>query len=170
MTQLIKAAALGGLTVYLWGMISWMVLPWHNHVIQPFNHDADVATVLDFATPSSGVFVIPSPQTMKNPTPGPMVFASISKSGHRPMAQAVGMGLITQILGALLAAWLLSKTQGLSYKQKVLFVSVFGVAAGWLGAMPYFIWWSFPAGYTAVMLADSLIGWALAGFVIGKII
>ncbi len=170
MAKLLKAAVLGGLVVFAWGSFSWTVLPWHNKTLHGFQHDADVASVLDFAAPVSGIYVLPSPEQMESASGRLMAFVSLSKTGLRGMGQAMAMGLVVQILGAFLATWLLSHTSGLSYKQKILFVTVFGFAAGWLGNMPNFIWWNFPPGFTMVNLADAVIGWALAGAVIGKFV
>ena len=86
------------------------------------------------------------------------------------MGQAVVLGLSLQILGAFLLSWLLSKTSGLPYRRKVLFAAVFGLAVGLLGAGPNWIWWRFAAGYTLVSIADGIIGWTLAGLVIGKVL
>ena len=32
----IKAGILGGIIVFMWGMVSWMVLPWHTSTIVSF--------------------------------------------------------------------------------------------------------------------------------------
>ena len=92
------------------------------------------------------------------------------KEGARPMGLAMALGIATQILGAFILSWLLSKTVGLTYRQKVLFAAVFGLGVGILGHVPYFVWWHFPAFYTAVSIADMIISWALAGLVIGKVL
>jgi hypothetical protein len=166
----LKASVLGGLIVFLWSAVSWRVLPWNRQQIQPFNHDVDVAAVLDFATSGSGIFVYPGPDRDAKSTTGLMAFVSLTKEGVKPMGLSLTIACLMQMLGAFLVNWMLSRTQGLSYREKVLFITLFGTAIGWLGAMPNWIWWGFPASFTALAMADAVIGWTLAGLVIAKII
>ena len=35
-TTLVKGTVLGGLALFLWGAVSWMVLPWHQATLLPF--------------------------------------------------------------------------------------------------------------------------------------
>lgn len=169
MTKWILSACVGGVIAYGWLAISWMALPFHLKALQPLNHEADVAAVLDFATGASGVYVYPNPGALTAPAGGIAAFIALSKTGTRPQAYSMALGVFTCLLGAFLAAWMLSKTQGLSYRQKVLFMTAFGLAAGWLGHMPSFNWWHVPAGYTLLEIADSIIAWTMAGAAMGKL-
>jgi hypothetical protein len=170
MTNLWKGALFGGLTVFVWSAASWMVLPWHAKVFHTFEHDVDVVRMLDFGAPTSGVYLYPSASSHEMKAGEPMVFVNFSKEGMRPMGRAMGFGLALQILGAFILTWLLSKTSGLSYGQKVLFAAAYGLAVAVLGHGAYWIWWAFPTDYTLVAIAEGVMGWILAGLVIGMVI
>ncbi len=105
---------------------------------------------------------------MKRGVQGPFMLASISTHGWGSMGTAMLVGLLTQIAGALLATWLLLKTSGLQYWGRVGFLVVFALTVAVLAHVPYWNWWHFSTSYTAVALADLLIGWFLAGLVIAK--
>jgi len=168
--SLLKGAVLGGVTVFVWGMVSWTVLPWHKTTVHAFEHDVDVVRMLDFGAPRSGVYLYPAMASREIKSGEPMVFVSYSREGMRPMAPAMGLGLGLQILGAFILSWLLSKTSGLAYGQKILFAAAYGLAVGLLGFGPAWLWWGFATDYTCVAIADSIISWTLAGLVLGKVI
>lgn len=170
MQKLLRSAALGGVIVYLWSVLSWMALPWHRQVMHPLEHDVDVVRMLDFGTPSSGLYVYPSWAAQEMTKNTPTAFIAYCKEGMRPKGVAIALGLALQSLGAFLLAWLLSKTAGLDYRRKVLFAAVYGLAVGFLGSGPNWIWWRFAADYTLVSIADAVIGWTLAGLAIGKVL
>jgi hypothetical protein len=168
--RLLKAAVIGGVIVFVWGVVSWVVIPWHGRVLHALDHDVDVARMLDFGAPRSGIYLYPPSTAKALPASGLAAFVSISKEGLRPKAWATVLGLSLHIFGAFLLSWLLSKTAGLLYGQKVLFASAFGLAVGLLGSGPNWIWWGFSAEFTWVAIADSLIAWTLAGCVLGKML
>lgn len=168
-TSLWKSALLGGLTVFVWTAVSWMVLPWHARTLHAFDHDVDVIRMLDFGAGNSGIYIYPAGAAHKMAPGEPTAFVSYSKSGMRPMGTAMAFAFGEQCLGALILAWLLRQTTGLRYGQKVLFAASYGLAIGLLGNAPYWIWWAFPTDYTGIAIAESLMGWTLAGLVLGKV-
>lgn len=44
--SLILGGLLGGLPLFVWGSISWMVLPWHLMTLEKFKDEATVAQAL----------------------------------------------------------------------------------------------------------------------------
>jgi hypothetical protein len=69
---------------------------------------------------------------------------------------------------ALIATFLLLKTCGLSYGQRVVFVVLIGVLIFVGGKVDEWIWWSFSTTYLAMEFGAIVIGWILAGLVIAK--
>ena len=170
MRKRVIGALLGGVIVCAWGVLSWMALPWHSRAMRSLDHDVDVVRMLDFGTPASGIYLYPQAASREMKAGLPMAFVSFSKEGARPVVQAVLLGLCLQIAGAFILTWLISKTSGLAYGQKVLFAAAYGLAAGLLGAGPNWIWMNFAPDYTLLGIADSLISWTLAGLAIGKVL
>jgi hypothetical protein len=183
---LIKGGVLGGLVVFIWGAISWMVLPWHLATLYKFKDEQAVTEILTANAPASGVFVLPNAHRhepgmseeemaaaeeagLERMMKGPFVFASVRLGSGQSMGTLMLNSLLIQILGALLVTWLVMKTGSLGYVSRVIFVTVFAVAAGVITHLPYWNWWDFSTGFTVVALADLVIGWFLAGLVIAKV-
>ena len=187
MKSLALGGLLGGLVLFAWGMISWMVLPWHMMTLEKFTNEAAVAEVLTANATGAGVYLLPNPHKHapgltdeqkkaaeqdghRRMMQGPFMFAAVSPEGGRPMGQALLTELCTQIVGAILATWLLLQAGGFSYMRKVGFIMTLALLAGVLMLIPVWNWWRFSPGYMAVGFGDLLIGWFLAGLVIAKIV
>ena len=49
----------GGVVLFVWGAVSWMVLPWHNMTLNTFTDEDKVANVLIANAPVRGIYVYP---------------------------------------------------------------------------------------------------------------
>lgn len=173
----------GGVIVFLWCWVSWMLLPWHCVVLKKFSDEKSVSHVIQSNAFESGVYVLPNMYAYDDSTPsdemeegmkmmqsGPMMFASVQIQGmEQKTARPFIISLILQIIGAGIVSWMLLQTKKLSYQRKVGFVVLYGVAVGVLGILPAWNWWCLSLGYTASIFFDLIIGWLLAGFAIAKI-
>src|SRR5580692_11805421 len=126
----IRGAIIGGIIVFLWCLISWMVLPWHVMVLKKFNDEGSVAHIIKNNAPESGVYVLPNTYKYNPSTPGqemeagmkmmqngPTMFASVQVEGFgQKSARPFIVSLILQIIGAGIVTWMLLQTNGLSYK------------------------------------------------------
>jgi hypothetical protein len=185
--NLLRGSVGGGIILFLWGALSWTLLPWHTATFEKFVDEEMVAIVLGSNANDSGVYLLPNlhPQDTDATSPeqqskaeadakqrmklGPFVFASIKLDGADPeMGAALWQTFAVDLIAALLATWLLAWTSGLGYWQRVLFVTAIGVTGGIIGHAPNWIWWQFPTGYTAAAMADALLAWFLAGLVIAR--
>lgn len=167
---LLIGGIVGGIVVFIWGAVSWMVLPWHDATLQKFSNEDVVAVTLDAYAPDPGVYVLApgmdeSGRLAEDGEIGRVVFAAIQPP-MPSMNAAMLKNLLAQILAALLVTWLVLKAALPSFGQRVLLVLAFAAAASLVGIVPNWIWWGFSTGYTLVNIADLLIGWGLAGLVI----
>jgi hypothetical protein len=182
--SLIKGGFLGGITLFFWGAVSWIVLPWHNMTLNKFaNEDAVAAAITQNAT-TPGVYFLPNERpgpgateaekkaaweaAQKRMTEGPVVFASIRLKGAPSKAPYALTGLAISILGAVLGTLLLLQTREMTYLRRAGFLSLFGLTAGVVCFLPYWNWFDFSTAYTAASIVDLAIGWFLAGLVIAK--
>ncbi len=180
----LKCALIGGLIVFIWGLFSWMVFPWHQRCLNKFTNESEVANAISSNTPVSGVYVLPNTFSyhagtsqhemehgMKMMEKGPFVFASVCKRGMGKMTLApFFISLIIQIIGAFIVTWMLMKTKNLPFRKQVGFVTLFGLGVGILGQLPDWNWWSFSACYALTNIVDLVVGWFLAGFGIAKVL
>jgi hypothetical protein len=176
MKLLLKGAILGGVIVFLWSAISWMVLPWHAAVVNDFTDEAAVAEVIKANAPRPGMYVLPSMKssdatTMERRREGPFLFASV-RPGRFDFSMPMLMlnSLLIQIAGAFVLTALLLTSRHLTYPGRVLFVVVVTTTGGILSHMAYWNWWEFSGAYTLVTLADLVIGWFLGGLVISWVV
>jgi hypothetical protein len=183
--SLALGGVLGGLVLFVWGVVSYMVLPWHTAVLSKFADEAAVARALTANTLASGMHILPNPHKVepgmteahrqaaeedgvKRMMQGPFMFASVGLTGARDMGQAMGLNVLGNILSATLVTWLLLQTSARSYWGRVGFVVVLAFTTCTIAYVPYWIWWNFSTGFTLVEFADHVIGWFLVGLVLTK--
>ncbi len=173
------AAILGGVIVFAWGTISWMVLGWHTPTINAFSNEDQVAQVLVDNAPMSGIYILPRPQPSQAAVPpteaapaqaGPFAFVAYAREGVDPqMKMPMAYAVASSILAALLIAWLVRAAEGLGYFQRVLFIATVGIVIAIAGRVPDWIWWHYSTEFMVIDLADVVIGWSLAGLVMAAL-
>lgn len=168
MAGYIKAGVLGGIVLFIWGMLSWMVLPWHSMTMHSFANEQLMTETVRASAPQPGAYFMPSMAKPNAAAPVKMFAVVEMQSEPTTMAMPMIIGLITQIIAAFLVAWLLSKTTGLGYWKRVMFVMVFALGAGVVTHVPYWNWMGFSKDFTLVAMADLIVGWFLAGLVLAK--
>ncbi len=165
-----KASLLGGLTVFLWSNVSWMMLPFHRQSFQPFQHEADVMHMMDFAVPASGIYLSPHQSSEEVVSAVPLAFVSYSKEGMRPLKQAIALSFFIHVFGAFVLTLFFRGAALLTFGKALLMGALYGLAIGFVGYGPNWVWWHFSDHFTLVAVIDCLVGWTLAGAVIGKVL
>lgn len=166
MAKPILGAVLGGIVVFIWSALSWMVIPWHAATMTPFKNDKAVIDVIKANAEKSGVYFSPSDPASMGVEP--LIYAAVRRENMTSMAKPMVIGVLIDILCAGLVTWLLLQTSGKSYFGRVGFVAMVALAIGLFERLSDLNWWGFPPAYTAVLIADLVIGWFLAGLVIAK--
>jgi hypothetical protein len=182
---LILGAVLGGITAFAWSFISWELLPWHEKQLHSFQDEDEVLAMIASHTPQSGNYLLPTgpPEEgltgdqkkaaeeirMQKMQKGPLMFAAIRKEGFGSFPKALITQVLYQMLAALLLAWMLLQTTGLSYTRRVAFLAIAGLAASVIADLPNWNWWGYSDTYTAVNLIDYTLTWLIAGLVIAKV-
>ena len=158
--RILIATIAGGLILFVWGFVAWMVLPMHMSSIHSLTNEPQVVSALRGATTVPGVYFFSSGLLIY--TPG---------IGMTPSAAQLVRSLIFDLLSALAVAWLLSRTAAMSFAQRVLFVAIAGgVMASLIVDMNNWNWFSFPADFTIGTILDHLVGWVLAGLALAALI
>src|ERR1051326_4182782 len=165
----------GGTIAWVWGAVSWMLLPWNHATFLSFSNEDDVARFVTANCPRSGLYGLPGP-----PRPGPGATKaereSLDRAAHARMTtgpiatiivQRDGFGSVPMAMvrafaiyaasGAALT-WLLLQTTGLSYWHRVSVVAVIGLAAGVMCRLTDWTWQGYPASYTLVGVTDQVMG------------
>ena len=170
--SLIKGGVLGGLAMFLWSLVSWTVLPWHDATMGRFRDEGAVAAVLTQNTTRRGIYVLPFPGGSATEAAAPSVpraFVAYDDRASFSLSRPMGGALLINILGALCLTWLLIRVR-LRYWGRVFSATAAGVFAGVVADLPAWNWWGFSTPYTMVAFADHVLGGFLAGLVIAWMI
>ncbi len=180
MRSIVIGGLLGGLVLFVWSAISWMVLPWHHSNFHKFDQEKVVEIVMQTNAPHKGIYLLPNPshgsaqerkEAHERASKGPFAFVVMNPKGWGSMPLHMIFGLLIQIAGAGLVTGFLTfiKKPDAAYAEKFIFVVLFALAAGVVCQLPYWNWWGFPKDFILLAFADLLIGWSLAGLMIAKV-
>lgn len=157
-----------GVVLFIWGFVSWVVLPWHMMVANKFTDEAAVSQVLKENAPKQGVYYLPFSEKDHGPEQVGAFVNVLPEGTDMNMVRQMSVGIVTQIISAFLVLGLLSMTSGLAYWGRVGFFALAGLTIGFVSHAPYWNWFGFSVPYVAVTIADILIGWTLAGLAVAK--
>ena len=160
---------LSAVVLFVWGFISWAILPWHNAVANKFADESAVSAVLKENASSAGVYYLPFAQ--EDLKPGGVVRLRKRLARRRRYEYGRNDGTWPARSGGLRGACPSSSVQDvdLDYWGRIRFVALAGVAIGFVSHFPYWNWFGFSTSYTLVIILDSLIAWLLAGLVMAQI-
>src|SRR5580700_315777 len=183
--SLVLGTILGGLVAFVWSSVSWEVLGWHEKTLVSFQNDDEVSALIASHAPKDGTYILPgmSPTEgmtaeqqkaakaalMERMQKGPIMIAAVRRGGFGSFARGLIIQVLSLMVAAFLLTWLLLQTSGLSYRKRVMFIAITGLAASVIVDLPNWNWWGFSGVYTAVNLIDVTITWLLAGLVIAKV-
>jgi hypothetical protein len=183
MKKNIIAGVVGGIILWVWGFLAWVVLPLHTTTMPNVPNEDVVMEVLKNNLPSEAVYVFPGmPTDMSHASKaayeekykrGPRGMIIYNPKGDEPMmASEMISGLIIFMISAYLAAWLLSRSTAItaSFFSRVVFCGLLGVLMSFYGHLSAWNWMGFPFNYTTAQIADAIIGWLLAGLGIAAIV
>ncbi len=185
--SVIKAAILGGIIVFAWNMLSWMVLPWHKDAMKQFANPEEVSKVIAQNAPENGMYCLPKMcqknglctqenlmnmhESRSKGLGSPNAMVTVKYDGMNYLSPTPYVcALVLQIIGAFIIGSLLFHTKGLSFRGKVGFVTLIGLTVGLLGSLPKWIWMGAPFSDTLLCIIDLVIAWTLAGLVLAKFI
>lgn len=181
MKRILLAALLGGLAAFVWSFISHMILPLGEAGVRTLPNEEAVLADLRGSLPEPGLYIFPMMGDPSNATEEEQKqWAEKYRTGpsgilvYRPLGgefnfpRLLGVELLTNILAALIAAFLLARMAG-SYFQRALMVAALGLFA-WLSiSISYWNWYNFPTSFILSEGLDQFLGWLVAGLVIAKI-
>jgi hypothetical protein len=180
MKRILLAALLGGIAMFAWKSIAHMALPLGQSGMQEIpNEPAMLGSMHATLGENSGLYFFPA----LGSAPGAMAEydkkLAANPSGlliyHPPGAKSLSAGqmiteLVTEMLEALLAAVLLSRTRIATYWGRVGFVTLLGVLASMATNLSYWNWYGFPSEYTAVYIMIEIVGFFCIGLVAARFV
>ncbi|MBS0629215.1 MAG: hypothetical protein JSS30_03195 [Verrucomicrobia bacterium] len=169
--SLIRCGVVGGIVVYLWLTLAWVVFPAHRILINKFTEKTEVTQTITKYAPHDGIYVLtPCDTKEEKAKESYMIFLNIRRGDCNSMVRPMIQGLLMQIIGAAFITYLLLKSKALKYWGRVWFVTIIGLIVAILGVLPDWNWWQFPSSWVALEVVDLVVGWFLGGLVIAKLI
>lgn len=183
--KILLAGVLGGLVIFIWSALSHMVFGLGDAGIRTFPDEAQMIAAIREGVPEPGFYFFPGMDTTRKLSAeeqkqweekysnGPTGIMILQPKGSDPMmARQLPTELASNIFCALIAACLLSQTlaAGGTFLGRVGFVALLGLFASVTIDVSYWNWYAFPASYTLSVMADAVIGHALAGLVLAAIV
>lgn len=167
------AGVVAGVAMFVWQSIAHLALPFGAAGVREIPSEPTVLGALQSALGStSGLYVFPGAgaEGMKdydkklaaNPS-GLLIYHPPGSPGMSPSQLVIE--LLTEVLEALLAVWLLSRSSVQTFAGRVGFVVVVGVIAGITTNVSYWNWYGFPTTYSASYIGMQIVGFLVAGLV-----
>jgi hypothetical protein len=188
MKRALLAGVLGGFAMFVWSSIAHVALPLGRTGIKDIPNEQVVLSGMQAQLgTSSGLYAFPGMGLGPNPTHEEENAAmqqygqklAANPSGiliyHPPGAQALTPGqlimeFLTEMVEALLLAWLLAQTTLTTLGSRMGFVAAAAIMAAITTNLPYWNWYGFPTSYTVAYMSIELVGYLLAGLVIAAIL
>jgi len=171
MKRILLAGVLGGIGLFVWGGLSHMVIGLGEVGIRGMPQQPMVVDALRASIPQAGFYFFPQPDATRN-LPPEQVGGPHGILIYHPRGASMAMGgmlveeCILNIVQALILAFLLSLVPDLrGYGSRVGFVVLIGLLAGITTNIEYWIWYGFPANYTAAIVCDRVIGFLVVGLI-----
>jgi hypothetical protein len=190
MKKLLLASFAGGFVLFVWGFLAWAVLPLHDASFRLLPNEDAIVNSLQSGIASGGLYYFPgmppeTPQTSgaekeatmkawtEKHTRGPIGMIVFHPRGTDPMmAGQFVSGFVIFVIAAFIASWFLSRSTAAAspYMARVIYCGMLGVFVSFVSHISAMNWLYFPMDHTTAMVADTIIGWLLAGLAIGAIV
>jgi hypothetical protein len=181
--KILLTGILGGIVMFIWTSIAHMALPLGEAGIREVaNESAVLSAMQSNIGDQTGLYIFPGPGVEKNATRQEKNEAmkhmaekmATNPSGilmyHAPgrpftIGKWLGIEFGTELLEAILVAFLLVQTRIVSFSGRVGFVLVAGILAAITTNVSYWNWYGFPCVYTASYMFIQIVGFLLVGVV-----
>ena len=181
--RILLAGILGGIAMFAWSFIAHTILPLGMTGIGEIPNEAAVLSAMQTSMGGSdGLYLFPGmglgpkpsmkdvnaamPQYEKKLAGNPHGLLLYHPPGGKAMEpRQLLTEFATEVVEALLAAWLLARTRLTSYTARVGFVFVVGLTAAITTNIPYWNWYGFPGSYTAAYVFMQIVAFLAAGLV-----
>ena len=191
MKKVLIAGLAGGLVVFFWGAISWMLLPFHNMTMKQMPNEDAVAEVMRANLTESGVYTYPGTnhaEVVSGAMTEEQAMSKMVEKAKRGPNMPVFVyypegidlwdpkfflaGFVLCVLSATLLAFTLTATHTSfpTAGAKTLLAFVLAGFVSLTSHLESWNWLMFPSDFTAAAILDELVGWGLAGLLIAKLV
>lgn len=179
MKRIIIAGLLGGLTLFIWGIVSHGILPFKRaYTMKTVPDQMEVHQMLKDRIAEEGYYVVPfmsNREQEAHPTYRQEPIFEIKYTGetHGTVRGFGNIWVITFLLAPLTVSWMLthsSKRIQSGYWRRVMFITGFGIFAAFYSDLSRLFVESNIQNLILFYAVNSIFSWFLAGFVIAKFV
>ena len=170
--RVLLAGSLGGIAMFVWTSIAHMALPLGQSGVRQIDREDALLSTMQSTLSQPGFYLFP-----KMP-PGNDQAAYVAKIANGPsglmvyhprrdyaIGKLLGVEFTTELIQALIAAWLLSMTVVATFGGRLGVYALAGVIAAVATNMSYWNWYGFPSAYTFAYMFTAWIGYICAGLI-----
>jgi hypothetical protein len=181
--KIMKCGLIGGFILFVWGAVSWTVLPWQKSQVKSFSDESNVRSAIRNNIDGSGIYMLPSfnhcqgkpdeiASAKERMREGPFATITVMANGKNPsMVGGAVWSLIVKVIAACLVTWLLlHSAHPHEYNKSVKFITMIGIVIAIAATLPYAIWFGFPGSFAITSMLEIVIGWFLASLAIARIL
>ena len=181
--QIIIGGLLGGITLFMWGFVSWAAMDWHHNTVQSHSGVEAVVENISDHLPETGVYYFPPMTFDKSDTeameawmerhknePHGMIFYNATPGEAMPPSRLL-RGFMTDVIASMMATvLLLIALPGLqTYWSRVFYVLALGVFAIMSVHLVNGVFHDMPFTWTVGVGLDLTVSWLLVGLVFGAL-
>ena len=183
--RVLIAGVLGGVLMFIWTAVAHMATPLGSTGISPVkDEDALAAALQPGLGDKPGFYLFPSVDpkakdqaaqmrnyVVKAKASGTAFIVYHPPGGNAEMSpKMLGSEFAMEVVEALLCAWILSLTTGLSYFGRLGACGLVGLVSGLTTNASYLIWYGFPCDYTLAYIFIDVVRFLAAGLAIAWLI
>ncbi len=184
MIRVLIAAVAGAVVLFVWGTVSWTVLPWHTATLNTLPNEQTVVGALKAQLPHTGVYYFPAcpadyddteavEQWTARHKQGPIGLMFYQAQGAEPMPGSMfGVGFALDLIATFVMAWIvcLSSHHANTFLKRLGVATMLGILVAVFADLMLWNWMRAPAHYTLINAADHIVAATLAGIPIAAII
>ncbi len=184
MKKILIGGIAGGVVLFIWSFLTWVILPLHEPSLHKIPNEDAAISALQSNLDEHAVYIFPKgpgPSAdqasedawMKKMKRGPTGMIIYDPRGTDPMMpHQMVIGLILDILSAMIVVWFLSRSTALGsqFIGRVAFCSMFGIFVSIFDHLMTWNWMGFPGDFVHAMMIDAVLGWILAGVAIAALV
>ncbi|MFT4594079.1 MAG: hypothetical protein ACI9JK_001804 [Phycisphaerales bacterium] len=182
--QIIIGGLLGGITLFMWGFVSWVLMDWHHNTVQHHEGVSAVVENISEQLPETGVYYFPPMDFDKSDSEAMEAWMELHRTQPRGMIfynatpgepvsptrllQGFLVDVVACMMATILLAMALPSLGG--YWSRVMFVLGLGVFAILSVHLVNGVFHDLPFTWTTGVSLDMVASWLFVGLVLGTVV
>lgn len=188
MRQFLLGGLVGGILLFVWGAVSWTVLPFSISSLHRVSGEDALLGAMKASMGAKGVYYLPA-MPPKSGVPandeqmqkqyneklkaGPTALVVFNPRGSEPLrTDQMIYGLVDDFLCTLIGIWFLMRSTAYasSYIARAAYFGMFGVLVSFFVHLTNYNWFDYPADYTVAMTLDAVLAWIVSGLGVAAVV